>query len=331
MDFNAPMHALWNYFNGNKTTPSANQTQPQVAIAQQIQQPAMQQGGAGLGSLFKQVAEKPEPDETTIKVYPTIHSLEPTKLNKGTPWAGQEVPTGYIDGLAYAKAKAKSVGGLDEDTLNQFLPLATRESRYHGGTAYGNNGVYVNYKTPPPKDLQGIINQSNTYAKLENDAFDKGNMRVFDEFNKKREGLEAQLLADPRWQSRADSYHKVTKYATDLGLKQTTRQEITRDPKTHEFVGKADVYMANEKDPYAVKALHVPLALYNKRYGEDRAGTGLELTKSFVGGGKEAAARNAQEADIGENIFTHYKNKPLLDYYNSRVEHHASSITKGKK
>ena len=330
MDFNAPMNALWNYFNGNKAT--------KVQPAPQMQQGALTQGPKLVpssqqqlqwrtGTNKKPVADLPDPDEVALDVYPTIHSLQPTKLNKGTPWAGQKIPTGYLDGLAYAEHKAREVGGLDEDTLKQFLPLATRESRYHEGTAYGNNGVFVNYKTPPPKDLQGIIDQSNTYASLENRAYDSGNMRVFDEFNKKRVALDAQLLADPRWKSRAESYHKVTKYATDLGLEQSTNQEIIRDPVTFKLIGKADRYMAADNAPYAIKALHVPLALYNKRYGEDREGSGLELTKKFIGGGKEANARSKHEAQITEAIY-HPKNKAVLDYYTERIKHHS---TKGKK
>ena len=335
MDFNAPMQALINYFNGNKAT----KVQPtQQNTTQQMQQgaltlgpktvtPSQQQLQWRFGTNKKQIADLPDPDEVALDVYPTIHSLQPTKLNKGTPWAGQKIPTGYLDGLAYAEYKAREVGGLDEDTLKQFLPLATRESRYHQGTAYGNNGVMVNYKTPPPKDLQGIIDQSNTYASLENRAFDSGNMRVFDEFNKKRVALDAQLLADPRWKSRADSYHKVTKYATDLGLKQSTNQEIIRDPVTFKLTGKADRYMADDNAAYATKALHVPLALYNKRYGENREGSGLALTKKFIGGGKEANARSKHESQITEAIY-HPKNKPVLDYYTGRVKHHSKESKK---
>jgi hypothetical protein len=320
---------------GSGATPPINQAPAQQSIVQLMQQqgqmpatpnPKQIQWRAS-PTTGKPIADLPDPDEVALDVYPTIHSLQPTKLNEGKPWAGQKIPTGYLDGLAYAEHKAREVGGLDEDTLKQFLPLATRESRYHKGTAYGNNGVLVNYKTPPPKDLQGIINESTTYAKLANKAFDSGNMGVFNEFDKKRAALEAQLLADPRWKSRADSYHKVTKYATDLGLKQSTNQEIIRDPKTQDFIGKADRYIADDEAPYATKALHVPLALYNKRYGENRKGSGLDLTKKFIGGGKDAVARSKHEAEITEAIY-HPKNKPVLDYYTQRVQHHS---TKGKK
>lgn len=329
MDWSNPLSSLISYFKGTPTDSDQQQLQAAQQLAQaqraQLQQQmlmARQQQAAmqGGGRFFKPTAEKPDPDEITINAYPTIHSLQPTKLNEGKPWAAQKVPTGYLDGLAYAKAKAEAVGGLDPETINQFLPLALRESRYHLGTAYGNNGVYVDYKTPPPKDLQSTVDQSNIYAKLERQAFDSGNMKVYEDFKSKREELDAKLLADPRWQSRADSYHRVTKYVKDLGLPQTTRQEITRDDKGN-FVGKSDVYMAEDNAPYAIKALHVPLALYNKRYGEDRSGKGLELTKTFVGGGKEAVARNKQEAHIG-NALEHEKNKPMLDYYNARYQHH---------
>ena len=333
MDWNAPMHALWSYFNSptdGATTPT-NQPTPQGGMLAGPQAtPPQQQLQWLTGPNKKAIADRPDPDEISLDVYPTIHSLEPTKLNDGKPWAGQKIPTGYLDGLAYAEAKARAVGGLDEDTLKQFLPLATRESRYHKGTAYGNNSVLVNYKTPPPKDLQGIIEQSNTYASLENRAFDSGNISIAEEFKKKREALDNQLLADPRWKSRADSYHKVTKYATDLGLPQSTTQEIVRDEKTGKFITKADRYMAEDNAPYAVKALHVPLALYNKKVGEGNDVSGLDLTKKFVGGGKAANIRNKQEEHISEAMY-HPKNKPVLDYYTQRVQHHTPTVTKGKK
>ena len=329
MDWSNPFTSLVNYFRGTPSNTVQQQQLKQAALqARQAQTAQLQQAVQATAGLapFVQKAELPDPDEVTIKAYPTKNYLQPTKANDGTPWAAQNVPMGYIDGLAYAHAKAKSVGGLDEATLNQFLPLALRESRYHLGTAYGNNGVYVNYKTPPPKDLQGIIDQSNTIKKIEMKAWDDRNMDVYNDMKSKREALEAKLLADPRWKSRADSYHDVTNYVKRLGLEQTQRQEITRDEKTGMFTGKADVYMADNNAPYAVKALHVPLALYNKKYGEGRSGSGLDLTKTFVGGGKEADVRNKQEAEIGANVFTHIKNKPLLDYYNSRIEHHKRNI-----
>lgn len=325
MDWNAPMHALWSFFNpqGSNSAPAAPSSQPSGFTA--VSAPVSLHHG-----VFQAKAEVADPDEVTIKAYPTKHYLEPTKLNEGKPWAAQEIPTGYIDGLAYAKAKAKQVGGLDDETLNQFLPLAIRESRYHNGTAYGNNGVYVDYKTPPPKDLQPIINRSNVLAKIENEAWNSGNFKLSEEFRLKREAEDAKLLADPRWQSRADSYHNVTKYAKDLGLEQSTRQEITRNKETGEFIGKADVYMADNNAPYATKALHVPLALYNKKYGENKKGSGLELTKSFVGSGEAAQIRNDQEAHIGESIY-HPKNQELLDYYINRYAHHATNLSRGKK
>ena len=332
MDFNAPMNALWNYIHGtNAGATPANQPTPQGAMLAGPQAtPPQQQLQWLTGPNKKAIADKPDPDEVSLDVYPTIHSLEPTKLNGGKPWAGQKIPAGYLDGLAYAEAKARAVGGFHEDTLKQFLPLATRESRYHKGTAYGNNSVLVDYKTPPPKDLQGIIEQSNTYANLENKAAASGSMGIAEQFKKKREALDAQLLADTRWKSRADSYHDVTNKAIQLGLPQSNTQEIIRDEKTGKFITKADRYMAEDNAPYAIKALHVPLALYNKQIGEGNNVTGLALTKKFVGGGDAAAIRNKEEAHISEAMY-HPKNKPVLDYYTGRVQHHTSTVTKGKK
>lgn len=288
----------------------------------------------------KPIADLPKANEETIDVYPTVHSLEPTKLNGGKPWAPQKVPTGFYDGLAYAEAKAKSVGGFDDATLKQFLPLATRESRYND---YGNNGVWVDYKTPPPKELEAIIAQSDAAAakelrfkKLGLNAMKKNQMELFDDMRlqqqlakKEREALDEKILSNPNWESRADSYKDITDKAGQLGLKQSSNQELIRDKETGKLISKADVYRASNSDPYTVKALHVPLALYNKMH-ENPGAKGLKLTKTFVGGGEEAAARNAQEAQITRNL-QHPKNKPVMDYYTSRYNAHLASIKKGKR
>jgi len=288
----------------------------------------------------KPVADLPEPGERTLDVFPTVHSLEPTKLNKGTPWAGQKVPEEYLGGLAYAQAKAKSIGLLDDQTLNQMLPLATRESRYKD---YGNNGVLVDYKTPPPKELEATISESNKLRsqelKLESQidkAYRLKNMPLFGDLVLKRKQLETQrekldskILANPTWISRAESYNDISDKVEKLGLQRSTNQELIRDQQGR-IVSKADVYRAHELDTYETKALHVPLALYNKKF-ENPGAKGLDLTKKFVGGGKEAEARNRQEAEIGNNIYTHKKNKPVMDYYTNQYNKYYTEMSKGKR
>ena len=287
----------------------------------------------------KPVADLPEPGEETLDVYPTIHSLEPTKLNKGTPWAGQKVPVEYLNGLAYAQAKSKSIGLLDDQTLNQMLPLATRESRYKD---YGNNGVFVDYKTPPPKELEGIISESNALRaqelKLESQkdkAYKLKNMTLFGDLvlkqkdlEMKRQKLDDQILSNENWISRAESYKDISDKVEKLGLQPSMNQELIRD-KQGRIVSKADVYRAHDLDTYETKALHVPLALYNKKY-ENPEAKGLALTKTFVGGGPAATARNKQEAEIGRNIYSHPKNKPVMDYYTNQYNKYYTQMSKGK-
>lgn len=367
MDFNAPMHALWSYFNSPSTgtTPPANQptsnqagyapmpapgtykpqplTPPPTGMSTTSGMTAVG-GGPGMSpynfrhsASGKPIADLPKPDEVTIDIYPTSHYLVPTDLNKGTPWAAQKVPTGFLDGLAYAEAKARQVGGFENETLKQFLPLATRESRY---LDYGNNGVYVNQFTPPPKHLNNLIEKSNSlqaqYNKLDDQyekALSMGNKVLASDLNLKRADIKMNqrkiddsILADPKWESRSDKYQNVTKKALELGLKQSENQELIRDNNGRgNIVSKADVYRAAKDDPYAIKALHVPLALYNKQI-ENKGAKGLALTKRYVGGGQEAEVRNAQEAEIGQNVYTHPKNRPVLDYYNQRLKHHSTNI-----
>jgi hypothetical protein len=288
----------------------------------------------------KPVADLPEPGEKTLDIYPTVHSLEPTKLNKGTPWAAQKVPEEYLGGMAYAQAKAKSIGLLDDETLNQMLPLATRESRYKD---YGNNGVFVDYKTPPPKELAGTIAEADKLRsqelKLESQidkAYKLKNMPLFDDLVLKRKELEDQrkkidskILANSNWISRAESYNDISDKVEKLGLQRSTEQDLIRDQKGR-IISKADVYRAHPADTYETKALHVPLALYNKRY-ENPEAKGLALTKTFVGKGEEAAARNKQEAEIARNIYSHQKNKPVMDYYTNQYNKYYTEMSKGKR
>lgn len=288
----------------------------------------------------KPVADLPEPGERTLDIYPTIHSLEPTKLNKGTPWAAQKVPEDYLGGLAYAQAKAKSIGLLDDETLNQMLPLATRESRYKD---YGNNGVFVDYKTPPPKELEGIISESNALRaqelKLESQkdkAYKLKNMTLFGDLvlkqkdlEMKRQKLDNQILSNENWISRAESYNDISDKVEKLGLQRSMNQELVRD-RQGRIVSKADVYRAHDLDTYETKALHVPLALYNKKY-ENPEAKGLALTKTYVGGGNAAAARNKQEAEIARNIYSHQKNKPVMDYYTNQYNKYYTQMSKGRR
>ena len=352
MAFVNPLSQFLNYINGNGSgsappvtqtpTPSNVSGYTPVTASSPMHPTIINAGGAHGFSPYnyrysnttgKPVADLPRPEEDTVLAFPTIHSLQPTRLNEGKPWAGQKVPTGYLDGLAYAENQAKRVGGFDDQTLKQFLPLGIRESRYND---YGNNGVWVDYKTPPPKELQGVIAQSNAAAaqeirfrKLGENAKKNHRLDLADDMKlqenlakRQKEKFDETILSNPNWNSRSSIYKDITNKAQELGLPQSTRQEVIRNKETGQLIGKADVYRASEKDSYSTKALHVPLALYNKMK-ENPHLAGLNLTKRYIGSGVEADARSKQEAEISKNIYTHLKNKPLLDYYNSRKVHHS--------
>ena len=135
------------------------------------------------------------------------------------------------------------------------------------------------------------------------------------ELESQREKLDSKILANSSWTSRAESYNDISDKVEKLGLQRATNQELIRD-KQGRIVSKADVYRAHELDTYETKALHVPLALYNKK---------------FVGKGDAAEARNRQEAEIGTNIYTHKKNKPVMDYYTNQYNKYYTEMSKGKR
>jgi hypothetical protein len=286
------------------------------------------------------IADLPFPDEKTIDVYPTDNYLMATKENQGTPQAPLKLPVEYVNSLANAQAKSKSINLLNDESLNQFLPLAIRESRFDD---YGNNGVYVDYKTPPPKHLNNLIQRSDDLAlKAKNFelkarlAHKKGQKelgftyedmaaRLTDSVEK----IDAQLLADPEWTSRAESYKDITDKAVRLGLPQSKNQETIRDKVTGKLISKADVYRARPEDSYDTKALHVPLALYAK--SKEQPGlSGLNLSRAYIGSGQDADTRIAQQANIYKNL-THPKNKDFYNAYNNIYNERYKSYTKGLK
>tara|TARA_R110000868_G_scaffold95039_1_gene261706 strand:+ start:484 stop:1473 length:990 start_codon:yes stop_codon:yes gene_type:complete len=329
MDFNAPMNALWSYFNGNPA-----QTAP-VPVKQEVQAHEMR-----FDKNRRPLADAPLPNEKTVDIYPTANYLMPTKENQGKPQAALKVPVDYVNSLAKARARSKSLNLLDDETHDQMLPLAIREARFDD---YGNNGVYVDHKTPPPKHLNDLINKSNDYAlklkqmemksKIAAKAGNKDLENHYDSLASKLqesvESIDAKLLADPNWTSRAESYKDITDKALKLGLKQSTNQETIRDPVTGKLLSKADVYRTGPRDSYDTRALHVPLALYVK--SKEQPGLkGLKLSKYYIGDGPDADARIAQQAEIYKNL-THPKNKDFYNAYNNLANQHYTTFTKGKK
>ena len=332
MDFNAPMQALIGYFNGNKA-PIPQAAPPAVA-------PIVQSHAPRYDKKRNPLSDLPLPNEKTVDIYPTANYLVPTKENKGIPQAALKVPVDYINSLARARGKSKSIGLLDDETHDQMLPLAIRESRFDD---YGNNGVYVDYRTPPPKHLNDVIAKSNDLAlkqrqmemksKIAAKAGNKDLEYHYDTLSMKLqesvEALDAKLLADPNWTSRAEAYKDITDKALKLGLKQSTNQETIRDKVTGKLISKADVYRTGAKDSYDTRALHVPLALYVK--SKEQPGLkGLALAKYYIGSGKDADIRIKQQAEIYKNL-THLKNKDIYNAYNNLSNEHYTKFTKGKK
>lgn len=290
-----------------------------VAVPHQILKQTFTPSG-GVGKLRGiNVAEQPKSNEETIDVYPTIHSLEPTNLNRGTPWAGQKVPKGYIEGVAKAAVLAESLPEVfTKKDIKELLPLAVRESRYHNDTAYGINQVDVNYKTPPPKNIMPLIEQATAIKKAELKSDNLGEIQAL---IKQRQLIEKDILSNRSWVSRADSYHNTTNIITKkLGLKQSEHQELTYD-KTGNFIGKVDRYRAEPGDDYSTKAKYILAAFANKRVGEDRSGPS---SKSFIGGGKEAAVRYNQQEEIDSAIQNHEKNKAFKEYFDSQIKYYKS-------
>ena len=286
------------------------------------------------------IADIPLPNEKTVDIYPTANYLVPTRENKGIPQAALKVPVDYINSLAKARGRSKSIGLLDDETHDQMLPLAIRESRFDD---YGNNGVYVDHKTPPPKHLNDLISKSNDEAlklkqmemksKIAEKAGNKDLKNHYDSLVSKLkdsvETMDAKLLADSSWQSRAESYKDITDKALKLGLKQSTNQETIRDTVTGKLLSKADVYRTSARDSYDTRALHVPLALYVK--SKEQPGLkGLALAKYYIGSGKDANTRIKQQAEIYKNL-THLKNKDIYNAYNNLSNEHYTKFTKGKK
>jgi hypothetical protein len=328
---------------GNDTPQIAGYTPPTQVAGTSALPPASPNGQMHPMRFDKQgnpLADLPFPNEKTIDVYPTDNYLMATKENEGTPQAALKLPVEYVNSLANAQAKSKSMNLLNDESLNQFLPLAIRESRFDD---YGNNGVYVDYKTPPPKHLNDIIAKSNDLAfkqrqmeiksKMAAKAGNKDLENHYDTLASKLqesvEALDAKLLADPKWTSRAESYKDITDKAVKLGLPQSKNQETIRDKATGKLISKADVYRARPEDTYDTKALHVPLALYAKSV-EQPGLSGLNLSKAYIGSGKDADARIAQQANIYKNL-THPKNKDFYNAYNNIYNERYKSYSKGLK
>lgn len=328
---------------GNDTPQIAGYTPPTQVAGTYAPPPAPPKGQMHPMRFDKQgnpLADLPLPNEKTIDVYPTDNYLMATKENQGTPQAPLKLPVEYVNSLANAQAKSKSMNLLNDESLNQFLPLGIRESRFDD---YGNNGVYVDYKTPPPKHLNDLVQRSDDFA-LKAKNFDlkakiahkRGQTDLANKYEGIAEGLrtsvekiDAQLLADPEWTSRAESYKDITDKAIRLGLPQSKNQETIRDKVTGKLISKADVYRAKPEDSYDIKALHVPLALYAK--SKEQPGlSGLNLSRAYIGSGEDADARIAQQANIYKNL-THPKNKDFYNAYNNIYNERYKSYSKGLK
>jgi hypothetical protein len=346
MDFSNPLSTLLSYVTGSSdaeaapATPSSYSPTATQAPAQFVPMPGVNVHIMRFDKNKNPIADLPLPNEKTVDVYPTQNYLVPTKENGGKPQAPLKLPVDYVNSMAKAKAKSESIGLLDKESTEQLLPLAIREARFDD---YGNNGVFVDYKTPPPKYLQPIIEKSNDIAlrqkelemksKLAEKAGNKELSAQYDEMIYKLDGQlkkeDEKLLSDPNWTSRANSYKDINDKIAQLGLKQSTNQEIIRDKVTGRLISKADVYRSGAKDSYDIRALHVPLALYVK--SKEQPGLkGLNLSRAYIGDGKDADVRIAQQAEIYQNLL-HPKNKDLYNAYNNLSNQHYLTFTKGRK
>jgi len=337
VDWAHPLDSLISMVSGRTNTPTPPpSTTPPMGVVQAGGMPHPMRFDKNKNPL----ADEPLPNEKSVDVYPTANYLMPTKENQGKPQAPLRLPVDYVNSLAKAHAKSKSINLLDDSTHEQMLPLAIREARFDD---YGNNGVYVDYKTPPPKHLNSIIEKSNDLAlkykemlMKSDQAFKAGKKNLGaayeEQAGKLQESIQAEdakLLADPAWTSRSSSYKDITDKALKLGLKQSTNQEVIRDKVTGKLIGKADVYRTGPQDSYDVRALHVPLALYVKSKEQPNL-KGLDLAKYYIGAGKDANVRIAQQKEIHQNL-KHMKNKDFYNAYNNLTNEHYTKLTKGKR
>lgn len=336
MDFNAPMNALWNYFNGNKATkiqPAPQPTQGPVGGLAQMMQVASQQGmarsGGGSGKA-RYIAEKPEPGEATVKFYPSKDYVDPTDLNKGTPWAPLQMPVTAFKSLAKADAESRDLNIIDPETSKYILSGGLREGRWGD---YGVNQVDVNYKTPPPPHLRSMVANSDRVAAdlkaaqlAEQEAIKKGNVDAFVKHHRNIQGLQANLsllddliLKDEKWTG-AKSHAELTKKAQLLGLPESTNQELIRDKNTGKLLTKVDRYRPDYSRSQDERAKFLPFALANKIDELGGKVKGLQVYQAFIGGGPLAKIRANQQNSFNDYVTEHPKNKDSHNAYQKTME-----------
>ena len=337
MDFNAPMNALWNYFNGNKATkvqPAPQMKQgPVGGLAQMMQaagqQPMAMSGGGKVGKV-RYIAEKPEPGEATVKFYPTKDYIHPTETNKGTAWAPLQMPVTAFKSLAKAHAEALDLNIIDSDTSKYILSGGLREGRWGD---YGVNQVDVNYKTPPPPHLRSMVANSDKVAAdlkaaqlAEQEAIKKGNVDASVKHHRNIQSLQANLsllddliLKDEKWTG-AKSHAELTKKAQLLGLPESTNQELIRDKNTGKLLTKVDRYRPDYSRSQDERARFVPFALANKIDELPKGAKGLRVYQAFIGGGPLAKIRAGQQSEMQDYVTEHPKNKDSHNAYQKTME-----------
>jgi len=329
MDWNAPMQALWSYFHGNNDGNSQQsdiQAQQQLGLANTQALQGMLQGGVP----FHGQADKPPKGEATVKFYPTKDYIEPTETNKGTAWAPLQMPVTSFTSLAKAHAEALDKNIIPKETADYILSGATREGRWDD---YGVNHVAVNYYSPPPKHLQPMVENSNRVAaeinqlkKAEERSVRLGDTDSSVKYRTKRKGLEADLtlldemiLKDEKWTG-TGPYNELSRKAELLGIPRSTNQEIVRDPETGKLKTKVDVYRPTSQMTQDERAKYVPFALANKSQELGGRLKGLPVYQAFIGGGKEARIRAAQQSEMHDYITQHPKNRDSNIAYRKTME-----------
>jgi hypothetical protein len=336
MDWNAPMHALWSYFNSptdGATTP-VNQTPtqgPVGGLAQMMQAAGQQQSTmSGGGNIAKATAETPKPGEATVKFYPSKDYVDPTDLNKGTPWAPLQMPVTAFKSLAKADAESRDLNIIDPETSKYILSGGLREGRWQD---YGVNQIDVNYKTPPPSHLRSMVANSDKVAAdlkaaqlAERDANRKGDVEGSVKHHRNIQSLQANLsmlddliLKDEKWTG-AKSHAELTKKAQLLGLPQSTNQELIRDKDTGKLITKVDRYRPDYNQSQDERAKFVPFALANKIDELGGKAKGLQVYQAFIGGGPLAKIRANQQHSFNEYVTEHPKNKDSHNAYQKTME-----------
>jgi hypothetical protein len=307
MDFNAPMQALWSYFNGNNATKVQPAPQP------------TQSSGGGLAKgpgVYKPF--RPPENESYVDFYPTQKYIDKNQ-------APMKVPLSQLDALAKSEAIARKKGYFNDDTLKYYLPSALAEGRWDKAD-YGVNYASVNYGTNETKAAK----EARLKAKDYHDQFmtlvenhhqvPKGiNLSPTVEALHREQNKYNAIPLDDRVWGGTEKQQRLRQIADELGVGHLA-QQVTSIPKDKTEYAKYDYYDPQTTQDINERASLKTLALANKYHENNGKLQGLPLWERYNGSGWEARryVRRLKEAD---DLLYHPKNKDSHNVYKNRVKY----------